>query len=85
MRKFKFQKGQKNKINTNGISVYTDDISELKALMDLRKTSSMFKEAFKKKIDDVIKKLSGKMVEEWSEEDEELNNYIKEYCLPLIR
>jgi hypothetical protein len=51
MRKFKFQKNMKPKTNNNVNSNKLDsELDELKVLMDLRKTSTLFKAAVKNKI-----------------------------------
>ena len=66
MRKFKFQKVVKPvKSAHSGPNITDSDLEELKLLMDLRKTSTLFKNAARKKIDDVMKKLGSKNPEKW--------------------
>jgi hypothetical protein len=51
MRKFKFQKNNKGKAGNNTNTNKLDSqLDELKALMDLRKTSTLFKVAVKNKV-----------------------------------
>ena len=50
MRRFKFIGGNKPKLNNSSQSVMDSDLNELKLLMDLRKTSTLFKAAARKKI-----------------------------------
>ena len=79
MRKFKFQKVVKPIKNSGkvGPNITDSDLEELKLLMDLRKTSTLFKNAARKKIEDVMKKLSNKNPEKWDAEDHELNKFIR--------
>lgn len=67
MRKFKFQKNVKPKPKAqdilNNSKKMNSDLDELKILMDLRKTSTLFKNEARKKIEQVIKKLGNKSQE----------------------
>ena len=60
MRKFKFNKNLQPKNVAKGPSLVGSDIEELKLLMDLRKTSTLFKMAARKKIEDALKNLASK-------------------------
>lgn len=61
------------------------DINELKLLMDLRKTSSLFKVAARQKIEELVMNLNSKPAKEWTRDDHELNNYIKDHCKAALK
>ena len=67
MRKFKFQQTSKLKPSTtSGSKMIDSDLEEIKLLMDLRKTSTLFKTAARKKIEEVLKNLDQKPIKEWT-------------------
>lgn len=45
--------------------------------MDLRKTSTIFRDGARKKMEEAMMHLKSKGVEEWSSEDKELHAYVK--------
>lgn len=69
MRKFKFLKAQLKSSNL-AVKQNTDsEMDELKVLMDLRKTSSLFKMEARKKVERILKRLGAKSVDTWTKED----------------
>lgn len=67
MRKFKFQKVALIKsVNFSSKKVLHSDLEDLKVLMDLRKTSTLFKTEARKKIERTLKRLGVKPLETWS-------------------
>ena len=53
--------------------------------MDLRKTSTLFKTAARKKIEEVQRNLDKKPAEEWTRDDKELSVYIREHCKVALK
>ena len=64
MRKFKFSTVNKPKLSSSN-NIMDSDLSELKLLMDLRKTSSLFKIEARKKIEKIIHELNSKPNNQW--------------------
>lgn len=61
------------------------DLEEIKLLMNLRKTSTLFKTAARRKIELVLRELQKKPIEEWNREDKQLNTYIRENCKNALK
>lgn len=85
MRKFKFQKSVKPKSSAATGKIAENDMEEIKLLMDLRKTSTLFKNAARKKIEEITTRLAAKPQGQWSKEDQQLNLYIMEQCLKVLK
>jgi hypothetical protein len=67
MRKFKFQKALPVKAIQGSVHKSNEsELEELKVLMDLRKTSTLFKTAARNKIENILKKLGAKSPEAWN-------------------
>lgn len=77
MRKFKFLKAQVKSPNLAAKKNTDSEMEELKVLMDLRKTSSLFKMEARKKVERIVKRLGAKPVDTWNKEDHILSAYVK--------
>lgn len=68
MRKFKFSGTSPATVKVKTPKQQTD-LEELKALLDLRKTSPVFKRAAAQKVEEVLARLRSKPESEWNEND----------------